>query len=251
MSTLFLCALLFVVIAFLYSSVGFGGGSSYIALLLLLGFENDNVRLIALICNVLVVLGSSINFYKNDLIPWKDIWPIILLSVPFSFLGGMIQLSTSVYMILTSVALIGASCMLFIKTKIQSSHQKGLSYSLVFLSVIGALIGFISGLIGIGGGIFLAPLLLLLNWKEPKIISATASIFILVNSLAGLMGLSIHLSPEFSFYQVGVLGLCVLLGGQIGNRVNIHMLSSRHIQWITACLVGFVGIRILFLQFYG
>ena len=240
--TIYTLAILFFIIAMLYASVGFGGGSSYIAILLLAGLAIEEVRLIALICNIIVVLGACINYYRADLIPWKKILPIVLLSMPFAFLGGMIQLDGPIYKLLAGITLVIAALVMIKPVKENQIPLKNLS--MLERSTIGSGIGFISGLIGIGGGIFLSPLLNILRWQTAKVISVTASVFILFNSVAGIAGqLTNHIS--INIQQIMTLGLAVAIGGQIGNYLNIKLLSPRVVKLLTAILVGVVGIRFI------
>ena len=244
--SLTLIAILFFLIAVLYASVGFGGGSSYIAILLLAGLAIQDIRLTALICNIIVVSGSSINYIRAGIVPWKLVLPIVLFSVPFAFIGGMIELEGSIYKILASVLLIVASILMFVKID-EKAPKKEISHGA--LSGIGGGIGFVSGAIGIGGGIFLSPILHLMKWQSAKVISATASFFILINSMAGIAGqMTNHISINFDTLKV--LGIAVLIGGQLGNYLNLKVLDQGKVRLFTAVLIGAIGIRILLSQLY-
>ena len=240
--TIYTLVILFFIMAMLYASVGFGGGSSYIAILLLAGLAIEEVRLIALICNIIVVLGACINYYRADLIPWKKILPIVLLSIPFAFLGGMIQLDGPIYKLLAGITLVIAALLMIKPVKENQIPLKNIS--MLERSTIGSGIGFISGLIGIGGGIFLSPFLNILRWQTDKVISATASVFILFNSVAGIAG-QLTNSISINIQQILTLGLAVAIGGQIGNYLNIKLLSPRVIKLLTAILVCVVGVRFI------
>jgi len=241
--SIYLVALVFFVVAALYASVGFGGGSSYIAILLLTGLMVEEARLIALICNIIVVLGACINYQRADMIPWKKILPIILFSVPFAFLGGSIQLEQSIYKLIAGFTLVLAA-LLMIKPKRKSKKSNVRSLPTWIRSGIGSGIGFISGLIGIGGGIFLSPLLNIIRWETAKVISVTASVFILFNSIAGIAGQLTH-SLNIDSNKILVLGTAVFLGGQLGNYFNIKVLQPRTVRILTAILVGVAGIRFI------
>ena len=240
--TMYTLAILFFIMAMLYASVGFGGGSSYIAILLLAGLAIEEVRLIALICNIIVVLGACINYYRADLIPWKKILPIVLLSIPFAFLGGMIQLDGPIYKLLAGITLVIAALLMIKPVKENQIPLKNIS--MLERSTIGSGIGFISGLIGIGGGIFLSPFLNILRWQTSKVISVTASVFILFNSVAGIAG-QLTNPISINIQQILTLGLAVAIGGQIGNYLNIKLLSPRVIKLLTAILVCVVGVRFI------
>lgn len=238
--------ILFFFVALIYSSVGFGGGSTYIALLLIIGLAIPEVRLTALACNVIVVTGNTIRYARNDIIPYKDISAILLASVPMAFIGGLINLPTDLYKLMAGILLVTASILLMIRTKQVEAHERTIpTWSLALIS---GLIGLASGVIGIGGGIFLAPILLLIRWDKPIVIASVSSVFILVNSFAGLAGvLSSHSS--FEYQNLLYLGIAVLIGGQIGNHLSLRMINQSVIKTITALLVGFVGFRIILLFF--
>ena len=243
---IWLTALLFFSIAILYSSVGFGGGSSYIALMLLLGMAIKDVRFIALVCNIIVVSASTINYIRNDHFKYKKIFYLIILSVPGAFIGGTIQLDKPIFKIVSGVALVLASLLIISKNKMYDHEGEG-SFPNWVITCIGGGIGFISGIIGIGGGIFLAPILYLINWDKVKVIGAATAFFILVNSIAGLLGqATIHVIVDWNL--VGILGVSVFLGGQIGNRLNIFVLKPYTIRVLTALLICYVGIRLLLLN---
>jgi len=236
--------LCFFIIAVVYSSAGFGGGSSYIALLLVANLPMTDVRFIGLVCNIIVVSTSCYYFYKAGILKIRELLPLIILSIPFAFLGGLITPNYNLYKVIAGIALISASIIMLMvkdtKSKIRISD--------VTLSGVSGGIGFISGFIGIGGGIFLSPILYITNWNSAKKISAAASLFILVNSIAGLIGQSIYKS-DVDWTMILLLVSVVFLGGQIGNRMNIHILAPNRIKLITAVLIAFVGCRILYIQY--
>lgn len=236
----------FFVVAILYSSVGFGGGSSYLAILALTSLAFIQIRAIALLCNIAVVTGGSIIYAKNGFYNWKKVLPLVLLSVPLSFLGGYLKISETFFFILLGLTLLLASILMWISKRINTiSRKRNLKSSFIKDASYGGLIGFVSGMVGIGGGIFLAPLLHLTNWDKPKKIAATASFFILVNSIAGLFGQ--YQNPEFTIApNITVVSLLtVFIGGQIGSRLSAKTISPFLLKRTTALLIAFVGIRIL------
>ncbi|MDP3312541.1 sulfite exporter TauE/SafE family protein [Lutibacter sp.] len=237
---------LFFIIAVLYSSVGFGGGSSYLAVLAVTALAFPQIRAISLLCNIVVVTGGTYIYIKNNLFNWKKIIPLAIASVPMAFLGGYLKISQSLFFILLSLTLLIAAFLMwtsnYISKKseellIQNSTKKDLTF--------GGSIGFLSGMVGIGGGIFLAPLLHLTKWDTPQKIAATSSFFILINSIAGLGGQ--YFNPNFSVEPVltFLLMLTVLIGGQIGSRISIKFISPLLLKKATAFLIAFIAIRLL------
>lgn len=239
---------LFFGIAALYSSVGFGGGSSYIAVLTLFGFAFSPMRATALLCNIMVVSGNVYVFYKEGAYRWKKVLPLVLFSAPLAFLGGYLKISEVFFFALLGITLLIAALSMWISNSIQPKEDSS-SYPMVRNAGYGGFIGFISGMVGIGGGIFLAPLLHLTYWDTPKRIAATASFFILINSLAGLIGQGFN--PQFSLdgYLTALLLVSVFLGGQFGARFSNALFSALQLKKATAILVAFVGLRILWKLF--
>jgi uncharacterized membrane protein YfcA len=233
----------FFFIAMIYASVGFGGGSSYIALLAQ-GFfmlAPSEIKTTALLCNIIVVTGGSYLFYKEGKIDLKKCWPFLVASVPLAYLGAMLKLSDTTFFIILGVSLIVAAVLLWVQPP-QVKNVK--SDNLILNSALGGSVGFLSGLVGIGGGIFLSPLLHIIKWDDAKRISALASIFILVNSISGLAG-QIQKSPVISWAFILPLIFSVLIGGQIGSRLGIRKFNPIHIKRITAVLIVVAGVNIL------
>ncbi len=238
---------LFFIVAVLYASVGFGGGSSYLALLALTGFSLMQIRSTALLCNSIVVLGNVFWYLKYQDIDWKKTLPIILCSVPMAFLGGLIRINESYFYITLSLVLLSAACMMLLTQKKKPTLKK--EFNLARNTIYGTVIGFVSGLVGIGGGIFLAPLLHLTHWNTSKKIAATASVFILVNSISGLLGQISNPNFSIDWSIAFILMITVFAGGQIGTRLSHKILSENQLKKYTALLVFFVAIRILIKYF--
>ena len=238
--------LLFFTVAILYSSVGFGGGSSYLAILALTGIVFTQIRATALLCNIVVVSGNVWFFYKQKTCNWKKIIPLVLFSIPFAFLGGYLKINQIFFFILLGFTLLFAAITMWVSKRIVSSEEKHTNLSLTKNASYGGIIGFISGMVGIGGGIFLAPLLHLTNWDTPKKISAAASFFILVNSMAGLFGQYSNPDFEIDWNLTSILLITVFFGGQIGSSIGNIIFTPQQLKKATAVLVAFVGIRILF-----
>ncbi|MGV8947277.1 MAG: sulfite exporter TauE/SafE family protein [Lutibacter sp.] len=237
---------LFFSIAILYSTVGFGGGSSYLAVLTFTSLEFTQIRAIALLCNIVVVSGGTFIYIKNNLFNWRKIIPLVLMSVPMAFIGGYLKISQTFFFIILGISLLTAALLMWSAKNIsEKPKNKSLKKSVMKDFSYGGGIGFISGMVGIGGGIFLAPLLHLTKWDTPKRIAATSSFFILVNSIAGLGGQ--YLNPNFSIEPTITLifMFTVLIGGQIGSRLSTKVISPKKLKKGTALLIAFVAIRLL------
>ena len=237
-------SILFFVTALIYSSVGFGGGSTYLAILLIWGVPYTIFPVIALVCNIIVVSGNSINFIRSKNINFKLLFPYLIGSIPFAFIGGSIKIEKSLFEILLFCVLMVAGIFLLIESKSFNKERIKINQIPKLLSIsIGSIIGFMSGIVGIGGGIFLSPLLFLMKAGYPRHITSSASLFILINSIFGIAG---QLTKDQVLDQVITywpLFLSVLIGGQIGSIFNIKFLSNKIFALITSFLVIFVAIR--------
>ena len=237
-------SIFFLITSILYSSVGFGGGSTYLALMLIWEIPFFIIPILALCCNIIVVSGNSINYVRSGNFNFKLLFPYLLGSIPFAFFGASISISKELFEITLFVILSIAGIFLLIESKsFNNDHIKLNSIPKVVSIFIGSIIGFISGIVGIGGGIFLSPILFLMKAGYPKHIATTASLFILINSIFGVAG---QLTKDIvfdEFLNYWPLFLCVLAGGQIGNFLNIKLLSNKTLALITSVLVIFVAIR--------
>jgi uncharacterized membrane protein YfcA len=243
---LLLVMLGFLVIATLYSSVGFGGGSSYLALLALVLTSFFAIRSTALICNLVVVSGSTYLYWKNGHLDFKKFLPFVLTSIPLAFLGARFRLSEEVFFIILGGALIiSAVALIFQTLKLKKSDEVNPNYPPYVTYLLGAGIGLLSGLVGIGGGIFLAPVLNHMKWDKSIKIAALASFFILVNSVSGIGGLLTKGTFELPWVEAIGLIVAVFIGGQIGIRLSLSKLTGNGIKIVTAILVLIVGVRVL------
>ncbi|WP_343345500.1 sulfite exporter TauE/SafE family protein [Sphingomicrobium sp. XHP0239] len=239
-------AVAFFITAFFYSSVGFGGGSTYNALLVLAGLPLRQVPVIALLCNILVVSMGSRQFAAAGAFEWRRFWPLALLSIPAAWLGGYVSLPGWLFVGLLSGALfIAGVAMLYRPLETVTDRRRGEGRAADLAS--GAGLGFMAGLTGIGGGIFLSPLLHLRRWGGARLIAGTCAAFILVNSLSGLAGqvakgLPFSSSAELLGYWP--LGLAVLAGGWIGSRTGATRLKDSHLRAISAILILYVAVRL-------
>ncbi len=236
----------FFIVSTLYSSVGFGGGSSYLALLTLFLGGFFAIRSIALICNLVVVSGSTYLYFKNGHARLKDFLPFVLTSIPLAFIGASFKLQEHVFFILLGLSLVTSSIFLAWQTfTIRNTEERVKTYPKYLSYVLGGGIGLLSGLVGIGGGIFLAPVLNHLRWDKSIKIAALASFFILVNSISGLAGLVKGDMLQLPWKETLALMFTVFLGGQLGIRLSLKKLTPNGIKRVTALLVFAVGIRVL------
>lgn len=241
----------FALTALLYASVGFGGGSTYNALLVLAQTDYRLLPAIALLCNLIVVTGGTIRFARAGQVPWLPLWPILLLSAPCAWAGGRLPVDRPLF-----VALLGSSLLLAGLLMLWQRAPQGQASArnrLAWIGVpIGMGVGFFSGIVGIGGGIFLAPVLHLLRWASARQIAASASVFILVNSLAGLAGQL--MKPDAAATPEAVTGywplfLAVFVGGQIGSHAGVRLLPQHVIRIGTAALILYVAAQLLWQRF--
>jgi len=242
---MFILSILFFVTAILYSSVGFGGGSTYLALLLIWDVPYYIFPVIALFCNVIVVSGNSINYVRAGNLNLRLIIPYLIGSVPFAFLGGSINIDKYVFEILLFFVLSVAGIFLLINSNSFKSENIKINKINNFISIlIGSILGFVSGIVGIGGGIFLSPILFLMKAGYPKQIATTASLFILINSISGILGQLTKQNVINEILSYWPLFIVVLIGGQLGNFLNLRFLSNKILAVMTSLLVLFVAIRL-------
>ena len=242
---MFILSILFFVTAILYSSVGFGGGSTYLALLLIWDVPYYIFPVIALFCNVIVVSGNSINYVRAGNLSLRLIIPYLIGSIPFAFLGGSINIDKYIFEILLFFVLSVAGILLLINSNSFKSENIKINEINNFISIlIGSILGFVSGIVGIGGGIFLSPILFLMKAGYPKQIATTASLFILINSISGILGQLTKENVINDILNYWPLFIVVLLGGQLGNFLNLRFLSNKILAVMTSLLVIFVAIRL-------
>ena len=240
-------SIFFLITAILYSSVGFGGGSTYLALLLIWDIPYYILPVIALFCNIIVVSGNSVNYIRAGNHNFKLLLPFLIGSIPFAFFGGTLKINQEIFEILLFLVLLMAGVLLLFHNKAYKNENivvKKINFT--FSIILGSFLGLISGVIGIGGGIFLSPILFLLKADLPKNIVTNASLFILINSISGVIGqfTKDNIFNEFIIYWP--LFLSVLIGGFLGNYLNLKIFSNRILALITSLLVIFVAIRMGF-----
>ena len=243
-------SILFFVTAILYSSVGFGGGSTYLALLLIWGIPYQIFPIIALSCNIIVVSGNSFNYIRARNLNLKLLLPYLIGSIPLAFIGGSLPVEKEFFEILLLIVLSVAGLLLLFKFKSYDDEEKNYRKIPITISIfIGGILGFVSGVVGIGGGIFLSPILFLIRAAKPNHIITTASLFILINSLSGIIGQLTKSSVLSEIQNYWFLLLAVLIGGQIGNFLNLKIFPTRILALVTAGLVLFVAIRMAYKLF--
>ena len=229
------------VIAFLYSSVGHAGASGYIATMTLCGLAATVIRPTALVLNILVASIGSFQFWRAGHFRWKLFWPFALLSVPAAYLGGYLQLPAAILKIVIGVVLLLSALRLFFR------RGDPPDIAPPFLPVAigtGATIGFLSGLTGTGGGIFLTPLMLFCHWSRTKQASATSALFILVNSIAGLIG---FMTAKQSVPSLGlILAAAAILGGGTGSYLGSRRFPVRAISILLATVLVIAGAKLIF-----
>jgi uncharacterized protein len=237
-------AALFALVALIYASVGFGGGSTYTALLGLWGVDYRLIPVISLLCNIVVVSGGTARFARAGLIDVRATLPLLAVSAPLAFIGGLMPIKQWLFLSILGGALL-LSCIALL---VQPDRWQPRKLPLPALMAISAGVGLLAGVSGIGGGIFMAPVLHLIRWAEARRIAAFASFYILINSMAGLAGQIIKngagalWSPASEYWP---LLLAVLVGGQIGSLMGMRLFSPKMLRVGTALLVGYVAVRLL------
>jgi uncharacterized membrane protein YfcA len=236
-----LAAIFFV--AVLYSSVGHGGASGYLAVMAFLAVAPEVTRPTALLLNLFVATIGTVQFYRAGYFSWRLFLPFAAGSIPMSFVGGLIHLPTDVYRIVLGAVLCLAAVRLAIHLK---SDDEVKDPPIVACLLIGALIGLLSGMVGVGGGIFLTPILLLMHWAEARVAAGVSVLFILVNSVSGLAGQyvkgALYGLPAEVWGWVGV----AVVGGMIGSTLGSKRFTSMTLRRVLAAVLVFAGIKLIF-----
>ena len=240
-STVLLIIAAIFVVAVLYSSVGHGGASGYLAVMAFLSVAPTVTRPTALVLNLFVASIGAIQFYRAGHFSWKLFWPFAVTSIPFAFLGGMITLPTNVYKILLGIVL------LFAAFRLAWSFSKDVDPvpPKIWIALIcGAAMGLLSGLVGVGGGIFLTPLLLLMNWSETKTAAGISALFILVNSASGLLGNYQQVSalPSDVWFWIAA----AVAGGIVGSLLGSRKFDSLVLRRVLAAVLLFAALKLIF-----
>jgi uncharacterized membrane protein YfcA len=239
-SHLLIIAAIFVV-AILYSSVGHGGASGYLAVMALLGVMPEVTRPTALVLNLFVASIAFYRFCREGHFAWSLFWPFAVTSIPLAFVGGMITLPTHVYKAILGAVLIFAAARLAWNLKTDAEPKRP---NIWIALVIGAVIGLLSGLVGVGGGIFLTPVLLLMNWSETKTAAGISALFILVNSISGLAGNHQQFAQLTS--DVWLWVAAAVAGGIVGSTLGSKRFDSLTLRRVLALVLIFAGVKLIF-----
>lgn len=225
--------ILLLLVAFLYSSVGHGGASGYLALMAFFSFAPETMRPTALLLNIFVSFISFVQYYRSGYFKWNLFWPFAIASVPAAFIGGLITVDAGFYKKTLAVLLLFSVVKLLgIKIPVKEFSLKQNTTIAIF---VGAIIGLFSGMIGIGGGIILSPLILLFHWADMKKTAAVSALFIFVNSLAGLAGLFIH-GFEYKS-EMGLMILIAFIGGAAGSYFGAKKFESALLSKLLAIVL--------------
>lgn len=234
--------IIIVIVAFLYASVGHGGASGYLALMVLFGVNSSEMKPSALVLNIFVSAISFYHFYKNGFFKFKLLMPFIITSIPLSFLGAKIHIDVHIYKIILAICLFIAILRLVGFTG-KTEGKETRSINLIAALMIGGIIGFISGMIGIGGGILLSPVLLLLNWATIKESAAVSAAFIFLNSISGIFGAFASLNQISS--QIYLWALAGIIGGTLGAYYGSKHFNSKVLKYILSIVLIFACIKLV------
>jgi len=243
----FICSLFFLV-AFLYSTVGHGGASGYLAVLSLFAFPADEMASTALMLNIIVAGIAFYSYYRSGFFSTELTIPFLITSIPFAFIGGLIHIPKQIYGLLLTMALIAAAVRLIIK--FESDTNEGVKHNLPSMRIAlptGGAVGFISGVVGVGGGIFLSPIILLMKWADPKFTAATSALFIVVNSIAGISGRIID--GRFSTGTLLPFLVAAILGGFIGSMWGSRKFSNFTLRRLLGIVLIIAAVKLLITLF--
>ena len=238
----------FFLIATLYSSVGHAGASGYLAVMTFMSFSSTIIKPASLILNILVSLIASYKYIREKYYNWEVFWPFVITSMPFAFIGGYLNVDEKNFKIIAGIFLIISSIFLIAKGHIIKNPDNIKKMPKLAALIIGAAVGFFSGIIGVGGGIFLSPILILLCWASAKEASGIAAVFILLNSITGLIG-KIYAVGEIPLHLLSFSIPSVVVGGIIGATLGTKILNKKIILTILSVVLFSAGIKMLFIIF--
>jgi uncharacterized protein len=228
------------VVAVLYSSVGHGGASGYLAVMAFLAVAPEVTRPTALVLNLFVASIGTVQFYRAGYFSWRIFLPFAASSIPMAFVGGMIQLPTNVYKVVLGAVLALAAVRLAVNLKGDDQVKEP---PILICLLIGAVIGLLSGLVGVGGGIFLTPILLLMHWSETRVAAGVSALFILVNSAAGLLGnyQQVTRLPSNVWFWIGA----AVIGGIIGSTLGAKRFDSLTLRRVLAAVLLVAAVKLI------
>jgi uncharacterized membrane protein YfcA len=228
------------IVAVMYSSVGHGGASGYLAVMAFFAVAPEVTRPTALVLNLFVASIGTVQFYRAGYFSWRIFLPFAAASIPFAYIGGMIHLPTQIYKVVLGVVLMLAAVRLAVRLRNDDEIKDP---PILACLAIGAVIGLLSGMVGVGGGIFLTPILLLMHWAETRVAAGVSVLFILVNSIAGLAG---------NYKQVSVLPpdvwiwiAAAVVGGMIGSTLGSKRFDSLTLRRVLAVVLLFAGVKLI------
>ncbi|MFN0085329.1 MAG: sulfite exporter TauE/SafE family protein [Blastocatellia bacterium] len=242
--SLVLLCLAIAVIAFLYSTVGHAGASGYIAVMTLFGLAASEIRPAALALNILVASMTAWQFWRARHFSWPLFWPFAVLSVPLAFRGGALNLPAHIFKILIGLVLLYSAARFIFTAAGGPDAENARPPSRPVALAVGGGIGLLSGLTGTGGGIFLTPIMLFLHWAPTKAASAVSALFILVNSIAGLLG-NISTTKQLPFVTLPVAAAAIA-GGSVGSYLGSRSFSPFFIKRLLAAVLTIAGVKLLF-----
>ncbi|NJD54215.1 MAG: sulfite exporter TauE/SafE family protein [Candidatus Methanoperedens sp.] len=226
----------------LYSSVGHAGASGYLAVMALFGLAPDTMKPIALVLNILVAAIASMQFHRAGYFSWNTFWPFAVSSIPFAFIGGSMSIPGNIYKQIVGLVLLFAAYHFFSK-KQSATADTSKQIPVLAAILVGAGIGLLSGMVGVGGGIFLTPLVLYMGWAETKQAAGVSAVFILVNSIAGIAG---HLTGvRFLPDTIYILGFAAVLGGTIGSYMGSRRFANETIYQLLAVVLVIAGVKFM------
>jgi uncharacterized protein len=236
-----LFALLFGVISLLYATVGQAGGTAFLALMAFAAFSPSEMRPTALALNIVAAAYSTWVFNRKKVVDWRKLRPLLLSSLPTALVGGFVVLDERVYKTTTGVVLLAGATMVFQRELVADQDRETPIWGALS---VGAVVGLVSGLTGVGGGVFLAPALIALHWASPKQTAALSAPFILANSAVGLVGVLLagqSPSSHFDLYALAALG-----GAIVGTAIGLSWLSEAATRYVLAGILLAAGIQLLF-----
>ncbi len=233
----------FFIIALLYSTVGHAGASGYLATMALLSFSPAAMKPTALVLNIIVAAVTTSRFARAGYFSWRLFWPFALASVPMAFFGGGMHVDTAIYKILVGIALVFAAFYLILRSKVASDDPERVTFPGIGASLaVGGGLGFLAGLTGVGGGIFLSPVLIILHWAGLRRTAAVAAAFILLNSLAGLAGF-IQKGGVFPDH-IAFWSVAVVAGEYIGSTLGATKFNSPVLRVLLGIMLGMAGMKL-------